>query len=225
MDKKGKLEFLSIASHQLRMPLAVIKGYLSLILEDDFGSPGSELKKVLKISDNKLNQMFALTENVMDLIKIDFEMVKLKKEKVNIEEQIRSIIETFQDRIKEKELVVDFQPPPNLLGIYVDVDIFQQVIVKVLNNAIKYTPSRGKIKIVIREYNEKIKLQIIDNGIGISEEEIKHIFDRFYKVDKRSEGDGLGLSVVKEMVKLCGGRITVKSKIGEGTSFTISFPK
>lgn len=139
------------------------------------------------------------------------------------------MIKLLDPQIRDSDIEIELDTGKDLNMINSDKDLFKQVLINLIENAIKYNNPRGKIRIIIWNYEEGIKLIVEDSGIGIPEEDLLRIFERFYRVDKsRSntrEGTGLGLSIVKHIVLYFGGSIGVESKIGKGTKFIVILPK
>jgi two-component system phosphate regulon sensor histidine kinase PhoR len=165
---------------------------------------------------------------LLDLSKIEQHGFQLRMETVDLAAVLKETATIFQSKAEEKEIDFYWQVPA---AAYIkgDVNRLKQIFINLITNALTYTPKGGKVEAVIEEQAEEILLHVKDTGIGIEEKEIPRIFERFYRVDKarsrNSGGTGLGLAIVKHLVEAHHGYITVKSKVGHGTTFTVHFPK
>lgn len=217
-------QFALDASHELATPLAVIKGYTDLI--DRWGKNDRKvLDEGIKSIKNELSNMTKLLDTLFFISKGDNEMMKLEKTKFWINELIVEVV-------KESKLVTDshdiYYNINDSLLIEADRRLIKQMLRSIIENSIKYTGENGKIEVNSRILNNEAEIAINDNGIGIPNEDLPHIFDRFYRVDKaRSRefgGSGLGLSIVKWIVEIHGGFISADSDMGVGTKMTIRLP-
>jgi len=217
--------FVSDASHELRTPIAIIKGYADLIEQWAKDDP-----KVLQESINAIrkeaNGMSGLIEQLLFL-------ARGESGKLNLQKENFSASDLFNEITDENTLIAPnhhFEgTAPENLQIYADRKFMKQALRALMDNAVKYTPENGTIRLDASETDKEITVQVTDTGIGIPESEQTKVFDRFYRVDKdRSKekgGSGLGLSIVKWIVDAHGGIITIKSEKGKGTSVTIHLPK
>jgi two-component system OmpR family sensor kinase len=219
-------QFSSDASHELRTPLTVLKGQSELVL----GKPRSKLEyqEVLSSNLEEINYMSRILEDLLTLSKGDEGEIPLEKEPVelgNIIEEVSRQGEILADE-KDVKIVVAYLEPVTILG---DAHRLKQMVWILIHNAIKFTPDGGEIKITLQDLDDTVYFTIKDTGIGIPEQDLPKIFDRFYRVDKaRSRlegGSGLGLAICKFIVDRHQGTIEVESKLGEGTKFKIRFPK
>jgi len=217
-------QFTLDASHELATPLAVIKGYTDLI--DRWGKNDPEiLNEGIQSIKNELSNMTRLLDTLLFISKSDNEMLKLEKTRFWLNELIVEVV-------KESNLVthnhnIDFNINDSLM-IEADRRLIKQMLRALIDNSIKYTPPDGKIEINSRSLNDHVVITISDTGVGIPKEELPHIFDRFYRVDKaRSRefgGTGLGLSIVKWIVDIHGGLIAGESEIDTGTKMIVNLP-
>ena len=219
-------QFSSDASHELRTPLTVLKGQSELVLTKPRSK--AEYQEVLSSNLEEINYMSRILEDLLTLSKGDEREVSLEKEPVelgNIIEEVSRQGEIFADE-KDVKIILAYLEPVTILG---DAHRLKQMIWILLHNAVKFTPSGGEIKITLQDLDDTVYFTIKDTGIGIPEQDLPRIFDRFYRVDKaRSRiegGSGLGLAICKYIVDRHYGIIDVESKLGEGTKFKIRFPK
>jgi len=224
-----KSNFFANISHEFRTPLTLIKGQLENILRI---VKDETVKKKVNVAFTNSNRLNRLINQVLDLSKLESGKLHLEFEKHDIVTLIKNRVSSFDSFAEQKNITVQFISKIDSLFANIDIEKIEEVIDNLLSNALKFTPSRGKIIITIDvetiEFSENAVISISDNGVGISEEKISNIFDRFFQADNTStreyEGTGLGLAIVKELVELHGGTITVESKLNEGTTFYISLP-
>ncbi|TDJ50796.1 MAG: heavy metal sensor histidine kinase [Nitrospina sp.] len=219
-------QFSGDASHELRTPLTVLKGQSELVLSKPRSK--AEYQEVLASNLEEINYMSRVLEDLLVLSKGDEGEVALEKEPVelgSIVEEVSRQGEIFADE-KEVKIILAYLEPVTILG---DAHRLKQMVWILLHNAVKFTPSGGEIKITLQDLDDTVYFTIRDTGIGIPEQDLPKIFDRFYRVDKaRSRmdgGSGLGLSICKHIVDRHHGTVDVESKLGEGTKFKIRFPK
>jgi signal transduction histidine kinase len=218
-------EFFANISHELRTPITYLEGYAD-VLSQGLVEDEVEKKKYLDIISQEAKRLARLVHDLFELSKMEEGKIDLKLETIVFSELIHQVVRKVELKIKEKglELIESVLPNCTLIG---DGVRMEQIVLNLLDNAIRFTPT-GSVVISLSEENKNILLCIEDAGIGISEEELPYIFERFYRVEKsRSRqfgGTGLGLSIVKELVELQGGTIAVSSFLGQGTRFEIRFP-
>ncbi len=228
-----KTEFISIASHQLRTPVSVIKGYLSLLQEGAYG----QLPQVVL---EKLDQMYAANERLVHLINNILNMSRIEQSRLEFhcaDADMRAVIlevaGEMKFKAKDKGLALEYElPPEGTPKIFSDPEKIHEILANLADNAIKYT-EKGSVKLVGRLAREKGEdwfiLEVIDTGMGISEEGKRRLFQRFYRIDApgapRQTGTGLGLYICKKFAESLGGTIVVTStEVGTGTTFTVRLP-
>lgn len=224
-----KSNFFANISHEFRTPLTLIKGQLENILRI---VKDEAVKKKVNVAFTNSNRLNRLINQVLDLSKLESGKLQLEFEKHDIVALIKNRVSSFDSFAEQKNITVQLINRIDSLFANIDIEKIEEVIDNLLSNALKFTPAKGKIIITVDveniEFAENAIISISDNGVGISEEKISHIFDRFFQADNTStreyEGTGLGLAIVKELVELHGGTITVESKLNEGTTFYISLP-
>jgi len=223
-----KNKFLSIMSHELRTPLTVINGYLSLVLEKDFGRPSTELKDILAVVKEQSRNQLWLIEELLDLTRIESGEFKLYRESLSVDVLISKALENFRPRFEEKEIELTVWVDRNIPAVYWDFQKMLQVMQNLLDNSAKFTPEGGEIGISAQFKNAFVEISVRDSGIGIPKDQIEHVFERFYQADSSSTrqfgGSGLGLSIVHEIILAHQGKIFVESGEGEGTCFLILLP-
>ncbi len=219
-----KKDLVASVSHELKTPITVIKGYIEAILEME---NDEEKRRYLEAAKRNTERMLNIIKDLLILHQIETEK-KLDIEEVDIERLLNSIKEIFSSKIKEKGLFFKVEIDPDARFIRADQFRLEQALINLIDNAIRYT-EKGGVKVKVVSEKKNIKIEVSDTGIGIPEEHIPHIFERFYVVDKsrsrKTGGTGLGLSIVKHIISLHKGYIHVRSIPGKGTTFTVFLPK
>lgn len=230
-EERERRLFVSNVSHELRTPLTSVKSYLEALDDGALSEPVAP--DFVKVSLNETNRMMRMVTDLLSLSRIDNETSQLDIELTNFTAFITFILNRF-DKIKSQsqgdtkkyELIREYPITP--IWVEIDTDKMTQVIDNILNNAIKYSPDGGKIKVGMKTTDAQLIISISDEGLGIPKKDLPRIFDRFYRVDKaRSRaqgGTGLGLAIAKEIVKQHKGFIWAKSEYGKGSTFTIVLP-
>lgn len=216
--------FVSDASHELRTPISIIQGYAGLI--DRWGKDErSVLEESITAIRKETENMTVLIERLLFLARGDSESIKLQKEEMDLGPFIEEVI--YESRLIAPEHHINGKVDGKI-SIKADRKLIKQMLRALMDNGIKYTPEGGSVKIHAAKKQNKIEITVVDSGIGIPEEDLPHIFERFYRVDKsrsREEGgSGLGLSIVKWIVEIHLGTIHVNSEQGKGTMITIALP-
>lgn len=227
-----KTEFFANISHELRTPISVIFSALQiheLKLKQSFTEDSSiDMFRYTKIMKQNCYRLLRLVNNLIDITKIDAGFFTINETNNNIVNLIEEIISSVDDYIKNKGLSITFDTDVEEKIIGCDPDKIERIILNLLSNAVKFTPSGGKITVTIEDGKEYICIRVKDTGRGIPEDKLSSIFERFVQVDKSlardHEGSGIGLSLVKELVELHGGTISVNSKEGCGSEFIMHFP-
>jgi len=230
-EERERRLFVSNVSHELRTPLTSVKSYLEALDDGALSEPVAP--DFVKVSLNETNRMMRMVTDLLSLSRIDNETSQLDIELTNFTAFITFILNRFdkiksqsQEGSKKYELIREYPITP--IWVEIDTDKMTQVIDNILNNAIKYSPDGGKIKVGMKTTDAQLIISISDEGLGIPKKDLPRIFDRFYRVDKaRSRaqgGTGLGLAIAKEIIKQHKGFIWAKSEYGKGSTFTIVLP-
>ena len=218
--------FISNVSHELKTPMTTIGGFVDGILDGTI--PMSQNKKYLLIVSDEVKRLSSMVNAMLSLSKLESGQTKLACSKVDITDIICRIIISFSMKIESKNIEIEGMEDVPQSYIYGDYDLLYQTIYNLFDNAIKFTPENGIISVDIDETNNYIKIKITNSGEGISEEDLAHIFERFYKSDKSRSMDktgfGLGLHIVKSIVDIHNGKVSVESEYGKSTSFSITLP-
>jgi two-component system sensor histidine kinase NblS len=225
--EKMKNEFMSNVSHELRTPITSIKSYVDTLCHHGEKLDPEIHREFLQIIDTEADRLMHLVNDVLELSRIeeadrDFEMIPLDIQRA-CETAIRSLNIMAKDRGIELELV----SKPDLPMANINQESIERAIINLLTNGIKYTPEGGKISIIVESDESDLAVHVKDTGIGIPEDNLAHIFDRFYRVEKKVhtiKGTGLGLTIVKKIIEKHGGYMDVKSAPGEGSTFSFFLP-
>ncbi len=222
-------QFNADVSHELRTPISVIKAQIDEAL-DLKNKLTSEQKEILFTINRQIDQMNNLISQMLILAKADENNFELDKEAFDLNIVVDTVIEEMNNLAHEKSISISKEiKESDSFIIKADLSLITQLLLNLIDNAIKYTQEAGKIKVKLRKLDDHYKLNIIDNGIGIAEEDISNIFKRFYRVDKsRSReygGTGLGLAICRWIVDIHGGKIKVESSLEAGSNFSILLPK
>ncbi|HSB06971.1 MAG TPA: ATP-binding protein [Thermodesulfobacteriota bacterium] len=221
-------DFVANVSHELRTPLTTIKGYVETLLE---GAWKEEISfQFLQVIKRHSDRLAKIVEDLLTLSKIESPGFQLKIEEIALRELIADAIDFVKEGAEKKRISIITRDASSSLAVQGDRTYLEQVLINLLENGIKYTPEGGKIEIVTSQKNEQdIQCSIQDTGIGIPEEDLSRIFERFYRVEKgRSQeqgGTGLGLSIVKHIVQAHGGKAWAESQLGKGSTFYFTLPK
>lgn len=225
---KTKDDFLANMSHELKTPLNSINIISDIMIKNKNGTLDEKQMKNLEIVHKCGKDLLLLINDILDLSKLDAKQNKIVNSKIEIYQYMTSIYEMFLSQSKEKDLDLIFEIDNNLDYIYNDSEKIKQIIKNLLSNAIKFT-QKGKIHFLIKDNDNFIKIIIQDEGIGIPEDKLEYIFDRFKQLDgstsRKYGGTGLGLAICKELVILLNGKINVQSKPNIGSTFEVLIPK
>lgn len=226
--EKLQREFVANVSHELKTPITTIKSYAETLLDGAL----TELdlaKDFLNVINSESDRMARLVSDLLQLSKMDYSKVNWMKEKINIKEKIKEIYKKLIIQAKAKHIDFVLEDMPADANVMFDKDSFEQMILNIAGNAIKYTPENGKVSIDVTRKDDNIVVNIRDNGIGIPKEDQLRIFERFYRVDKARTrqlgGTGLGLSIAKQIAEEHNGIIEVESEIEKGTLVKIIIPE
>ena len=223
---EARNQFVSNASHELKTPLATMKILVeSMIYQDDM--PQELRQEFLSDINKEIDRLSSVVGDLLTLVHIDSHKLRLRREMMVFSEVVRESVKRLaplaQKRGQEIEVNISDQ-----CEMFADPGKLAQVCYNIIENGIKYTPDGGKITVNLRRMGRDAVLEISDTGVGIPAENLAHVFDRFYRVDKaRSRdtgGTGLGLSIVQQIVRLHAGSVTVQSEQGKGTTFTVQLP-
>ncbi|MDD5213854.1 MAG: PAS domain-containing sensor histidine kinase [Candidatus Gracilibacteria bacterium] len=228
---KVKDEFISIVGHELRTPLTIVKGYLNMVLDGDMGEINDNIKQALTASYESSAAMIMLINDMLDLSKIESGNMQYYDEKLNIVDFSQKLYQDLDIIAKEKEINLRFTIDGEFKKneITIDPGKLKQTLINLINNALKFTNKGGYVDFRIKDLGKTLVFEVEDTGIGISEEKIHKIFDKFFQVDsykhRTVEGLGLGLAISQRIIKHYDSKIDVNSVEGVGTKFYFELKK
>jgi two-component system phosphate regulon sensor histidine kinase PhoR len=224
--EKMRSEFVANVSHELKTPITSLRGFAETLL-DGAMHDSETCREFLQIIHDESLRLQRLVSDILDLSRIESKQLELKGEKVPIDRIIETAVKTVEEQMRKRKISLDVLLPESF-PVYVDKDRFRQILLNLLTNAMAYTPEGGRITVEARRESNSWWIRVADTGVGIPEEDLPRIFERFYRVDKarsrESGGTGLGLAIVKHLVEVHQGEIRVNSRVGEGTEFQLIFP-
>lgn len=224
-----KNDFVSHVSHELKTPLASITAY-SEMLADGEAEDEKTRKEFYSIIQNQANRLNRLIEDILNISRIESGLIKINKEPISLTILIEEQLQMIKSYAEEKNIEVTGQKPIVFDQVLADRDMISQAVINLLSNAVKYTRPGGSVKIEteVDEMLDLIRVSVRDTGVGIPEDEIEHVFDKYYRVganNKQAKGTGLGLNLVKQIIeKVHNGRVFVKSQVGRGSTFGFELP-
>lgn len=226
--EQTRKDFVANVSHELKTPITSIKGFTETLLDGAKEDPKT-LESFLNIILLESDRLQTLIEDLLELSRIEQHRFKLDIEKINLSSILYEVMTMLERKAEEKGITLEYNRDDRNFIIEGDQSRLKQVFLNVINNAIMYTSNNGKVKVELEETDEQVLVKVIDTGIGIEKQEIPRIFERFYRVDRarsrNSGGTGLGLAIVKHLIEAHKGAITVASKPGKGSTFTIALKK
>lgn len=226
MDKLRR-QFIGSATHDLKNPLFVISGYADMLEMSPEVKDSDHLVAFVHSIQRGVDKMSDLVHDILDLLQLETG-VTLKKSKIDFTTFLEESIKDMRVRAKEKNVSLTLHKPDEIASINIDRQRFSRVIDNLVSNAIKYTESGGKVEVIGKVGHTTVVIEVVDDGLGIPEEMIPHLFQPFQRVNTEEhmsrEGTGLGLSIVKTLVEQHSGTVEVKSKLGEGSRFIVTIP-
>jgi signal transduction histidine kinase len=230
-----KDEFLATMSHELRTPLNAVLGMTEILQEEMVGEINTEQRDALKTIESSGNHLLSLINDILDLSMIESGHLKLSCTSTAIAQLCQSSIAFIQPQASQKQIQISVEIAPNLPNLMLDERRILQVLINLLNNAVKFTPESGNVSFAVtheptfKNTNQSsVRITVTDTGIGIATENLDKLFQRFVQIDsalnRKYEGTGLGLALVKRIVELHGGTVEVSSEFGKGSQFTVDLP-
>ena len=219
-------QFTADASHELRTPLTAVKGQVDVALSKP--RDAEAYRRVLQAVNEEVDRMIRLVGSLLTLARADARQIPISYDKVNLSELVTGALEQVRPLAAQRGVALQVVSSPDLT-LQADEDLLLQLLLNLLDNAIKYTEAGGEVSVGWEESGQQVRLWVRDTGVGIADEHLPHLFDRFYRVDKarsRAQGGvGLGLAINGWIVQAHGGSISVESSVGKGSTFTVWLPK
>ena len=241
LEEEGEqTEFISTASHEMRTPVATIDGYLSLALNPQTATLDERARGYLTAAERASKHLGKLFQDLLDVTKLDDGKIRPHFEPVEMVSTVEKLSEDYIVRAKEAKLTFNFGSDTPLsfdnnrrieqvAYSFVDMNFLREIVGNLIDNAIKYTPEGGSIYVNVRGDGDRVLINVTDTGIGISSDDLGHIFQKFYRADNSDTrtigGTGLGLYLVKQRAEAMGGRVWAESAFGEGSTFYVSLPR
>jgi signal transduction histidine kinase len=225
---QAKSKFVSLVTHELRIPMTSIRGYTDLLRQNAVGPVNEQQLHFLDIIRNNVDRMSSLVSELSDISRIEAGRMKLEPAFISLSGYIDEAVQNLRHKLEEKDLALETSIPVDLPEIYADPTRVVQILINLLSNAWKYTPQGGRISIRVMPYPPGVKIEINDTGIGISPEDQSRLFTQFFRSEdpfvREQQGWGLGLFITKRLVEMMGGEIGVRSQLTEGSQFWFSLP-
>ncbi len=225
--ERMRRELTANVSHELRTPLTSIVGFVETLL-DGAMTDEETARQFLTIIDDEAKRLVKLVDDLMDLSRLESKRVALELKPVDVGHLAYHVVDKMRPLAENSQLMLSQSVPSGLIAP-ADSDRLEQVLTNLVDNALKYTPPGGRVEVRASDDNGEILVEVVDNGRGIPPEDLPHVFERFYRADRSrtrgSGGTGLGLAIAKHIIEAHGGRISVHSRLGEGTTFVFTLPR
>ena len=220
-------ELVANVSHDLRTPLASLKGYLEILLVKNGSLSDSERQEFLQIANKNSERLNKLVTELFELAKLDSGDLTLHKETFSLAELVHDVVQKFYLRAEDSDIQLEVDIDAEVPYVEADIGLIERVLDNLIDNALKNTPRKGTITLALNSDGLGVKVNVADNGRGIAEDELPHIFQRYYKKpehEQAQQGAGLGLAIAQRIVELHGSRLSVKSILHQGTQFDFALP-
>jgi PAS domain S-box-containing protein len=225
---QAKNEFISIVAHELRTPMTSIKGYTDLMLQGAMGELSDGQQHFLTIIKSNVDRLATLVNDMLDISRIEAGRIRLELASLQLEGLVREVCDSVAETIRERGLTLDIHLPTVLPAIDTDRNRVIQVLVNLLSNAYRYTPTGGTITVSAYQVDGAMQVDVADTGIGIAEKDQEKIFEAFYRADhpmvNQQTGTGLGLPIVRSLIQKLGGKLWLQSELGKGSTFSFTLP-
>jgi PAS domain S-box-containing protein len=225
---QAKSEFVSIVAHELRTPMTSIKGYTDLLLQGAVGGVTDGQQHFLQIVKTNVDRLSALVSDLLDTSRIEAGRIKLERMPLQVTEIAHEVCDSIAETIRKRGLTLTVEEASFVPTVYADRNRVIQILVNLLSNAYRYTPTGGAIRMSIKPADKAVLVEIADNGIGIGPQDQDRVFEPFYRTNQelvsKQPGTGLGLPIVKSLVELHGGKTWLESELGKGSTFRFTLP-
>jgi hypothetical protein len=225
---QGRRELLANVSHDLRTPLASMQGYLETLLLRGDSLSAAESRNYLEVATRHCERLGRLVRDLFELTKLEAHEIRPNLEVFPVSELAQDVAQKFQLGAEKRGLRVEAWVPPDVPAVRADIGMIERVLENLVENAMRHTPAGGVVRIAVEAAGECVAVSVNDTGRGIPSEDLPHVFDRFFRVDRGESGDGghagLGLAITRLYVELHGGTVKVDSRLGLGTTFRFDLP-
>ncbi len=225
--QRRNAEFVSSVSHEMKTPLSGIKAYVELLVDGDAETP-EEREECLEVINGQTERLQRLIDNILNLARIESGVVDVRKDRHSLNEILEEVHGIMAPQAEQKDIDFQLELSPMYLGVIADRDLLMQAAINLASNAIKYTPVGGRVVLRSRLAAQEVCFEVEDTGVGLSEEDCRRVFDKFYRVKKDQEmaaGTGLGLPLAKYIIEdVHGGRLEVRSALNVGSTFSAILP-
>lgn len=227
--QKLKDEFVYIAAHELRTPVTAIRGYLSMALSNDFGKLTSKLKTTLQKVNGANEQLMRLVNDLLEIARAEAQSAKIEVEKVELVKITQTVVDSLSAWANMVDIKLIHEKPQSEIYVMANENKLVEILNNFGSNAIKYNRQGGRVTFGYQEKKNEVIIAVQDTGIGMTEEELSHLFEKFYRAKNQealeASGTGLGLFIVRQLVEKMGGKVSVKSEIGRGSTFSFTLKK
>ena len=215
-------EMVQDVAHDLRTPLTSIKGASQNLLDGMAGPLNDSSRESIEIVGDQAERLIGIVNWLVDAIRVSLDPVELKTTPVEIDRLAKRVVRGLRPIADEQEIELTVETEP--AGALVDPDKLLLVLENLVGNALKFTDSGGKVSVSVKSIEKTVEISVADTGIGLSPDEVDHVFDRYYRSSHPRGGSGLGLSISRELVRLHGGDVAVTSEEGKGSTFVVTLP-
>jgi len=215
-------EMVQDVAHDLRTPLTSIKGASQNLLDGMAGPLNDSSREYIEIVGDQAERLIGIVNWLVDAIRVSLDPVELKTTPVEIDRLAKRVVRGLRPIADEQEIALTVETEP--AGALVDPDKLLLVLENLVGNALKFTDSGGKVSVSVKSIERTVEISVADTGIGLSPDEVDHVFDRYYRSSHPRGGSGLGLSISRELVRLHGGDVAVTSEEGKGSTFVVTLP-
>lgn len=225
---RTKSEFMIRITHGLKTPISTAQSLLKVILEGYTGEVPQNMKELIRKADSRLSFLLELVRDLLNLALGETEVLEKELPDVDMVGLVKKLVNLIEPKIRSKGLELKIELPDKPLSVKLKYQDMELVLANILDNSIKYTPSKGTVRLSLHQEGKTLMLKVEDNGIGIAPVDIPRVFDDFYRAENAKaierDGTGLGLPIVKKMVEKYGGEVTIESKLGQGSKVTVKLP-
>jgi len=225
---RAKTEFVSLASHQLRTPLATIRWYAEMLRDESLGKLNEEQKEYLNTMYKSNLRMIDLVDALLNVSRLELGTFIIEPEETDLVDLAKSVLEELAVKIQAKSMQIETKYEPEKIVLSVDPKLTRIIFQNLLSNAIKYTPGKGKVSLSVEQKHKEVLIKVADTGYGIPKADQDKIFTKLFRADnvktKETEGTGLGLYIIRQILETAGGKIWFESEENKGTTFYVSLP-